>query len=334
MSDFIVSHLNKSQADKQLFSDLSFIIHPLDRIGLLGINGAGKTSLLDCLAGKSSFDGDKNPFSVAGNFKINYLTQEPDFKAENTILESVLDNSLEQARAVKNYEFLLSSLEKNPEDKRLQEKLITAEAEMTTLNAWMIESEVKIILTQLGLPNFFTLISSLSGGQKRRVQLAQALVNPSDLLLLDEPTNHLDVELIEWLQKYLTSTKKTLLFVTHDRYFLDQISTRIFELENGQLYQYKGNYEAYLLEKAQREEQERSSQRKAEKMYQSELVWIRKSPQARTTKQQARIDRFDDLSEKVKVKKQEEDLQINLVSQRLGKKVIEFQNASFAFQEK
>ncbi|HEY0221265.1 ABC-F family ATP-binding cassette domain-containing protein [Lactovum miscens] len=331
MPDFITQHLKKSVGDKLLFSDLRFIIHPLDRIGLLGLNGAGKTTLLDIIEGRVGFDGDMSPFDAPSNFKINYLSQEPSFDPNETILDSVLDDSLPQAKSVKAYEKALSDLIEEPGNEALQTKLSQAEIEITQLDAWNIEAEVKSILTQLGVPNFSRKIGSLSGGQKRRVQLAQALVNPSDLLLLDEPTNHLDVEIINWLQNYLTSSKKTLLFVTHDRYFLDQVATRIFELENSGLQEYKGNYQDYLEQKAIREEQNSASLHKAELLYKSELTWIRKSPQARSTKQQARIDRFDYLADSLKTDKALGEMQINISSQRLGKKVIEFENAGFSF---
>ncbi|GAB2027067.1 ABC-F family ATP-binding cassette domain-containing protein [Lactovum odontotermitis] len=335
MTDFIATNLTKTAGDKTLFNGVSFIIHPLDRIGLLGVNGAGKTTLLDVIAGKNGFDGDISPFGeLPANFKINYLTQEPNFSDSDSILDAILDDSLPQARAIKNYETCLSELAESPAERGLQENLSQAEAEMTQLEAWNAEAEVKTILTKLGLPDEKTKIAVLSGGQKRRVQLAQALINPADLLLLDEPTNHLDIAVIDWLQNYLTSSKKTLLFVTHDRYFLDNVATRVFELEDAQLHEYKGNYQDYLEQKAVRMEQNAASRHKAEQLFKSELVWIRKSPQARATKQQARIDRFDDLSASLKTGAKAEDLQINLTAQRLGKKVIEFEKAGFSYPDK
>ncbi|MDR0299681.1 MAG: ABC-F family ATP-binding cassette domain-containing protein [Streptococcaceae bacterium] len=332
MADFITSNLTKSVGDKTLFDKLSFIIHPLDRIGLLGMNGAGKTTLLDTLAGVMGFDGDQSPFEVPSNFRINYLTQEPDFSDNDSILEAILDESLPQARAIKCYELALAKLTEVPENVKLQEDLAKAEAEITQLDAWNIESEIKTILTKFSLPDESTKIGVLSGGQKRRVQVAQALVNPADLLLLDEPTNHLDVEVIDWLQNYLTASKKTLLFVTHDRYFLDHVATRVFELENAKLLEYKGNYQDYLEQKAIRETELSANRHKAEQLYKSELVWIRKSPQARTTKQQARINRFEDLSGGLKNSQiSGDEMKINLTAQRLGKKVIQFEKAGFSY---
>ena len=327
MADFIAQNLSKSVGEKTVFNKINFIIHDLDRIGLLGVNGTGKTTLLNVISGLSGFDGDRTPFDHPQNYKITYLTQEPDFNPKATILDTVLDDSLPQMRAIKNYEAALLDYENLA-------KLDRAQSEMDALNAWQVEADVKTILTKLQLPDSATLIESLSGGQKRRVQLAQALVNDSDLLLLDEPTNHLDVETIAWLQNYLKNSRRTVLFVTHDRYFLDNVATRIFELEDAGLKEYQGNYQDYLAKKAEDEEREVAASHKAKQLYQSELTWIRKSPQARATKQQARIDRFEDLKESMKTSKNLGDLELNIASSRLGKKVINFKNAAFSYPDR
>lgn len=327
MADFIAQNLSKSVGEKTVFNKINFIIHDLDRIGLLGVNGTGKTTLLNVISGLSGFDGDKSPFDHPQNYKITYLTQEPDFNPKASILDSVLDDSLPQMRAIKNYEAALLDFEN-------LSKLERAQSEMDALNAWQVEADVKTILTKLQLPEATTIIESLSGGQKRRVQLAQALVNDSDLLLLDEPTNHLDVETIAWLQNYLKNSRRTVLFVTHDRYFLDNVATRIFELEDAGLKEYQGNYQDYLAKKAEDEEREAAASHKAKQLYQSELTWIRKSPQARATKQQARIDRFKDLKDSMKTSKNQEDLELNIASSRLGKKVINFKNAGFSYPDR
>ncbi|MDR0297148.1 MAG: ABC-F family ATP-binding cassette domain-containing protein [Streptococcaceae bacterium] len=321
MADFSVQGLTKLIGEKTVFDGLSFLIHPLDRIGLLGVNGTGKTTLLNILSGLTGFDGDVSPFNQPRDFTINYLAQEPDFDGERTILETVLDENLPQMRAIINFEKSLSDLT----------KLEKAQAEMERLSAWQIEADVKSILTKLGLSALTEKIGTLSGGQKRRVQLAQALINPSDLLLLDEPTNHLDVETTLWLQNYLKNAKRTVLFVTHDRYFLDAVATRIFELENAKLQEYQGNYQDYLAQKSARESFETAATHKAQQLYKSELVWIRKSPQARSTKQQARIDRFETLKDSLKTEKITGDMELNIASTRLGKKVIQFQKASFHY---
>ncbi len=327
MADFLASELTKSVGDKTLFDKISFIIHDLDRIGLLGTNGTGKTTLLNTIAGIQGFDGDISPFTHPQDYKITYLTQEPDFDDTASIMDTVLDDSLPQMKAIKRYETALLNIEDLSKFER-------AQSDMDALNAWQVEADVKTVLTKLKLPDFSSKIGSLSGGQKRRVQLAQALVNPSDLLLLDEPTNHLDVDTIAWLQNYLKNSKRTVLFVTHDRYFLDNVATRIFELDKSKLKEYQGNYQDYLAQRAEAEEREAASLHKNQQLYKSELAWIRKSPQARATKQQARIDRFESLKEEVRTDKDLGDVDISLATTRLGKKVINFENAAFAFPER
>lgn len=327
MADFLVSELTKSVGDKTLFDKISFIIHNLDRIGLLGTNGTGKTTLLNTIAGIQGFDGDVSPFTHPQDYKITYLTQEPDFDDTASIMDTVLDDSLPQMKAIKRYEAALLNIEDLSKFER-------AQSDMDALNAWQVEADVKTVLTKLKLPDFSSKIGSLSGGQKRRVQLAQALVNPSDLLLLDEPTNHLDVDTIAWLQNYLKNSKRTVLFVTHDRYFLDNVATRIFELDKSKLKEYQGNYQGYLAQRAEAEEREAASLHKNQQLYKSELAWIRKSPQARATKQQARIDRFESLKEDVRTDKDLGDVDISLATTRLGKKVINFENAAFAFPDR
>lgn len=327
MADFLVSELTKSVGDKTLFDKISFIIHNLDRIGLLGTNGTGKTTLLNTIAGIQGFDGDVSPFTHPQDYKITYLTQEPDFDDTASIMDTVLDDSLPQMKAIKRYEAALLNIEDLSKFER-------AQSDMDALNAWQVEADVKTVLTKLKLPDFSSKIGSLSGGQKRRVQLAQALVNPSDLLLLDEPTNHLDVDTIAWLQNYLKNSKRTVLFVTHDRYFLDNVATRIFELDKSKLKEYQGNYQDYLAQRAEAEEREAASLHKNQQLYKSELAWIRKSPQARATKQQARIDRFENLKEDVRTDKDLGDVDISLATTRLGKKVINFENAAFAFPDR
>lgn len=327
MADFLVSELTKSVGDKTLFDKISFIIHNLDRIGLLGTNGTGKTTLLNTIAGVQGFDGDVSPFTHPQDYKITYLTQEPDFDDTASIMDTVLDDSLPQMKAIKRYEAALLNIEDLSKFER-------AQSDMDALNAWQVEADVKTVLTKLKLPDFSSKIGSLSGGQKRRVQLAQALVNPSDLLLLDEPTNHLDVDTIAWLQNYLKNSKRTVLFVTHDRYFLDNVATRIFELDKSKLKEYQGNYQDYLAQRAEAEEREAASLHKNQQLYKSELAWIRKSPQARATKQQARIDRFESLKEDIRTDKDLGDVDISLATTRLGKKVINFENAAFAFPDR
>ncbi|WP_155719791.1 ABC-F family ATP-binding cassette domain-containing protein, partial [Streptococcus cristatus] len=329
MSDFIVEKLTKSVGDKTVFQEISFIIHDLDRIGLIGVNGTGKTTLLDVLSGKSGFDGDVYPFSAKSDYKISYLTQEPVFDEEKTVLDTVLSSDLREMQLIREYELLMAAY-----DEAKQARLDKVMAEMDSLHAWEIESQVKTVLSKLGISNLAAKISQLSGGLRRRVQLAQVLLSEADLLLLDEPTNHLDIDTIEWLTNFLKNSKKTVLFITHDRYFLDNISTRIFELDGGSLIEYQGNYQDYVWLKAEQDERDAALLHKKQQLYKQELSWMRRQPQARATKQQARINRFHDLKSDLAGQTNQTDLEMNFETSRIGKKVIEFQDVDFAYRDK
>lgn len=329
MSDFIVEHLTKSVGDKTVFRDISFIIHDFDRIGIIGVNGTGKTTLLDVISGRLGFDGDVSPFSAKNGYKIAYLTQEPEFDDNKTILDTVLSSDLREMTLIKTYETLMANY-----DEVNQDKLEKVMAEMDSLDAWAIESEVKTVLTKLGLEDLSQKVGDLSGGLRRRVQLAQVLLNDADLLLLDEPTNHLDIDTIAWLTNYLKTSKKTVLFITHDRYFLDNVATRIFELANSQLTEYQGNYQDYVRLRAEQDERDVATLHKKKQLYKQELAWMRTQPQARATKQQARINRFNDLKADLSGTIQSTELEINFETSRIGKKVINFENVSFAFPDK
>ena len=329
MSDFIVEKLSKSVGDKTVFKDISFIIHDLDRIGLIGVNGTGKTTLLDVLSGVSGFDGDVSPFSAKNDYKIGYLTQDPDFDDSKTVLDTVLSSDLKEIQLIREYELIMLNYS---EDK--QAPLERVMAEMDSLQAWEIESQVKTVLSKLGIQDLSTPVGELSGGLRRRVQLAQVLLGNHDLLLLDEPTNHLDIATIEWLTLFLKNSKKTVLFITHDRYFLDALSTRIFELDRAGLTEYQGNYQDYVRLKAEQDERDAALLHKKEQLYKQELAWMRRQPQARATKQQARINRFHDLKKEVSGGVADTDLTMNFETSRIGKKVIEFQDVSFAYENK
>ncbi|HEM3613337.1 TPA: ABC-F family ATP-binding cassette domain-containing protein [Streptococcus suis] len=329
MSDFIVEHLTKSVGDKTVFADLSFIIHQGDRIGIIGVNGTGKTTLLDVLSGRIGFDGDVSPFRTKNAYKIAYLTQEPDFDDSKTVLDTVLSSDLRETQLIREYELLLSHY-----DEASQARLEKVMAEMDSLNAWEIESQVKTVLSKLGLTDLNKTVAELSGGLRRRVQLAQVLLGNADLLLLDEPTNHLDIDTIEWLTTFLKNTKKSVLFITHDRYFLDNVTTRIFELDRASLTEYQGNYQDYVLLKAEQDERDAALRHKKEQLYKQELAWMRRQPQARATKQQARINRFHDLKGDLANKIDDSELEINFETSRIGKKVINFENVSFSYPDK
>lgn len=329
MSDFIVEKLTKSVGDKTVFRDISFIIHDLDRIGIIGVNGTGKTTLLDVISGDLGFDGDVSPFSTKSDYKIAYLTQEPNFEEDKTVLETVLSSDLREMALIKEYEALM--VDYSEENQSRLEKVM---AEMDSLDAWTIESEVKTVLSKLGISDLTQKVGALSGGLRRRVQLAQVLLGDADLLLLDEPTNHLDIDTIAWLTNFLKTSKKTVLFITHDRYFLDNVATRIFELDNASLTEYQGNYQDYVRLRAEQDERDAASLHKKKQLYKQELAWMRTQPQARATKQQARINRFNDLKANLSGSTNSTDLEMNFETSRIGKKVVNFENVDFSFPGK
>lgn len=328
MSDFIVEKLTKSVGDKTVFKEISFIIHDLDRIGIIGVNGTGKTILLDVVSERIGFDGDVSPFTKANGYKMAYLTQEPEFDDSKTVLDTVLSSDLREMALIREYETLMADYSEDN-----QARLEKVMAEMDSLDAWSIESEVKTVLSKLGLSDLSQKVGDLSGGLRRRVQLAQVLLNDADLLLLDEPTNHLDIDTIAWLTNFLKSSKKTVLFITHDRYFLDNVATRIFELDQANLIEYQGNYQDYVRLKAEQDERDAAALHKKKQLYKQELAWMRTQPQARATKQQARINRFKDLKGEVHQTVNNDDLEINFETSRIGKKVINFEHVDFAYED-
>lgn len=328
MSDFIVEKLTKSVGDKTVFKEISFIIHDLDRIGIIGVNGTGKTTLLDVVSERIGFDGDVSPFTKANGYKIAYLTQEPEFDDNKTVLDTVLSSDLREMALIREYETLMADY--SEENQARLEKVM---AEMDSLDAWSIESEVKTVLSKLGLSDLSQKVGDLSGGLRRRVQLAQVLLNDADLLLLDEPTNHLDIDTIAWLTNFLKSSKKTVLFITHDRYFLDNVATRIFELDQANLIEYQGNYQDYVRLKAEQDERDAAALHKKKQLYKQELAWMRTQPQARATKQQARINRFKELKGEVHQTVNNDDLEINFETSRIGKKVVNFEHVDFAYED-
>lgn len=328
MSDFIVEKLTKSVGDKTVFKEISFIIHDLDRIGIIGVNGTGKTTLLDVVSERIGFDGDVSPFTKANGYKIAYLTQEPEFDDGKTVLDTVLSSDLREMALIREYETLVADyFEDN------QSRLEKVMAEMDSLDAWSIESEVKTVLSKLGLSDLSQKVGDLSGGLRRRVQLAQVLLNDADLLLLDEPTNHLDIDTIAWLTNFLKSSKKTVLFITHDRYFLDSVATRIFELDQANLIEYQGNYQDYVRLKAEQDERDAAALHKKKQLYKQELAWMRTQPQARATKQQARINRFKELKGEVHQTLNNDDFEINFETSRIGKKVVNFEHVDFVYED-
>ncbi|WKK07426.1 ABC-F family ATP-binding cassette domain-containing protein [Enterococcus lactis] len=333
MKELKVTDLKKTYGEKDLFDQISFLIHEKDRIGLIGTNGTGKTSLLNIIAGIDSGDGDRQTVFYPTDYRIGYLSQAAEFSDELTVLQAVFQGNSPLIQTVRAYEEALIELGENGEDPNVQKRYAKAEEQMNKEDAWTTDTNAKIILQKLGISELDKKINTLSGGQKKRVSLAQVLIDEPDLLLLDEPTNHLDYQAIEWLENYLKQYRGALLMVTHDRYFLDRVANRIFELSFGKLYEYKGNYEAYVLEKAERDRVEVEQEEKRKRLYKQELAWMMAGVQARGTKQQARINRFEDLKENLYQVNQEDDLELNLATQRLGKKVLEIKDGSYRIND-
>lgn len=324
-----VSELTKTYGDKTLFDQISFLIHERDRVGLIGVNGTGKTSLLTILSGKENGDGDKQTVFYPTNYRIGYLSQNTTFNPEQTVLEAVFQGESEKLKTVKRYEEALLALEYHGNREDIQREYTLAEEAMNEQDAWLTDTNAKIILQKLGIQQLDKKMKSLSGGQQKRVGLAQVLIDEPDLLLLDEPTNHLDYEAIQWLEGYLNQYRGALLMVTHDRYFLDRVTNRIFELSFGKLHEYQGNYEAYILERAERERVEGEQEQKRKQLYKQELAWMRAGAKARTTKQQARINRFEDLKENLHQVKTNGEVEIDIATKRLGKKVLEIKDGQY-----
>lgn len=320
-----VESISKSYTEKQLLNNISFGINEGDKIGLIGINGTGKTTLLKIIAGVEQ--PDEGRVIKGSSVAIEYLPQNPDFDPEGVVLEQIFRGHSPIMKVIREYQEAVQ----NPDTPN--ERIIKLTHDMDAMNAWNIENEAKAVLTKLGITDFKAKVGTLSGGQKKRIALAAALINPSDLLILDEPTNHLDNDTIDWLEQYLNKRKGALLMITHDRYFLDRVVNEMIELDRGSLYVYKGNYSDFLEKKAAREEIETANEKKRQGLLRKELAWIRRGAKARTTKQKARIDRFEQLQEKA-VTCTDERLEISVASSRLGKKVIELEHISKSYGEK
>lgn len=331
MQTLRIENLTKTYGDKTLFQDASFIINEHDRIGLIGTNGSGKTTFLNAISGFEP--ADSGELIAPNNYRISYLKQQPELDPEKTIMEAVFDGAAPVFQTIKHYEQALTAYSNDPENEKLQKSYDEAEAKMNQEDAWSADSDIKTILTQLHINDWHQKIKTLSGGQVKRVGLAQVLIQEPDLLILDEPTNHLDFDSIAWLENYLASYKGALLVVTHDRYFLDQIANQIIELSFGKLYFYTGNYQDFVDQKAKRVERELTAEHKQQQLYKKELAWMRTGAKARTTKQQARINSFNELKENLNKVQVDGKVDINLGQQRLGKKVLELKHASLSLDE-
>lgn len=330
MNYLSIESLSKSFGDKVLFENINFGLNKGKRIALVAKNGAGKSTLLKIITGKEIADAGKVTFRK--EISITYLDQNPDFGDTKTVLEAIYNTNNPLLKAVKDYEHALKAFEAEYNDTTSDnlEKCTTA---MEDLEAWDVESKVQEVVARLNINFLDKKIETLSGGQKKRVALAKVLIDEPDLLMLDEPTNHLDVEMIEWLENYLVSRDLTLLLVTHDRFFLDNVCDEIIELDGGGLHHYKGTFQYFIEKKAEREASENSSIDKAKNLYKRELQWVRKMPKARGTKAKYRVDSFEKVKEKAFSKKNEDKLELGLKMSRIGGKILEFNHIKKAFGE-
>ena len=303
-----------------LLNQISLGIDQEDKLGVIGINGAGKTTLLKIIGEKEQSDSGK--IIKSSGLSIGYMAQNPYFEDNLTIIEQIFKEDSYIMNLLRNYEKTSYDLNKEPNNIKLQKELMVLTEKMDEQKAWSKERELKTILTKLGIADFNAKIRNLSGGQKKRISLAQALITPTDLLILDEPTNQLDYKTITWLEQYLNKRKGALLMVTHDRYFLNRICNGILEVEKGNIYRYKANYETYCLLKEQREESKQATERKKQSLYKKEEKWMQQGAKARSTKQKARIERFESLKETT-IEKDTQEIKLNVAKTRMGKKVIE-----------
>ncbi|HNW70799.1 MAG TPA: ABC-F family ATP-binding cassette domain-containing protein [Bacteroidales bacterium] len=334
MNYLSVENLTKTYGEKILFEDITFGVDKGQKVALIARNGTGKTTLLNILAGKEIPDGGK--VIVRNDIRITYLEQNPDLDSKLSVIDSLLNSENEFILAIKNYESILeeinihnSSLSKNYE--LLTKQLEQAIQKMDGLNAWDFETRIKEVLSRLKISNIKQNVGELSGGQRKRLALAKALIEDTDLMILDEPTNHLDIEMIEWLEEFLSKQNLSIILVTHDRYFLDNVCDEIMELDSTSLYRYKGKYSYYLEKKAERVEIEKTELERARNLYRKELEWMRRMPQARTTKSKARIEAFSGLQQKASKRIETENLDLRITETRIGGKILEMNNVTKSF---
>lgn len=328
MNILTANNISKSYVEKKLFKNISFTINNGDKVGLIGINGTGKSTLLKIISGYETADlGDIN---IPNGINIEHLDQNPKFDSQSTVLQQIFKSNSPSIKLIKKYQETLKTIEENPKDETLQKQLLKLTNEINNLNAWDMESQVKTVLTKLGVTDFNKKMGTLSGGQRKRVALASALLSPCDLLILDEPTNHMDNKSIDWLEDYLKIRKGALLMVTHDRYFLDRVVNKTMELDHGKIYTYTGNYSQFIEKKIERKNLESAIERKKQNLYKKELKWIKSGVKARGTKQKARIQRFEELKNS-KVNIDDSKIDISVGYSRLGKKIIQMKGISKSF---
>ncbi|MBC7474950.1 MAG: ABC-F family ATP-binding cassette domain-containing protein, partial [Candidatus Sericytochromatia bacterium] len=325
-----VDKLSKSQGNKQLFKNISFGIEESQKIALIGVNGCGKSTLLKIIADKDH--SDSGDVILRKGVKINFLEQIPIFKPDDTIIEHIFSSDSPKVQLIKNYELCCEKINKNYTEE-LQEELKNLTEQLDSLDAWHYESEIKSVLSELGLNDFSIKMNTLSGGMLKKVALAQSLIDDVNLLILDEPTNHLDIDTIQWLQSYLQKTNKAILLVTHDRYLVDDICTDIYEIDHNGIYQYNGNYSYYIEKKAELENSFLQEEQRIKSVLRVELEWLKRGAKARSTKQKARIDRANTMINREKYKADEE-IELSISGRRLGKKILEVENISKSYSGK
>ncbi len=330
MNLITLENISKSYSEKTLLENISLGINEGEKIGIIGVNGTGKSTLLKIIAGAEI--PDNGNITKANRVRIEYLPQNPDYDENLTVLEQVFKGTSDEMKLMLEYQETLDALSKDFND-NLNNKLIQLQEKIDSLNLWDLESEAKVVLTKLGIDDFSKKVRELSGGQRKRVSLASALITPCELLILDEPTNHLDNDTITYLEEYLNSRRGSLVMITHDRYFLDRVSNRIVELDKGRLFSYDGNYSDFLEKKMERLALESSMEEKRQSLIKKELAWVRRGAKARTTKQKSRLQRFDDLVNK-DTYSSDEKIDISVGSTRLGKKIIELHHISKSFGSK
>ncbi|QAY67109.1 ABC-F family ATP-binding cassette domain-containing protein [Paenibacillus protaetiae] len=326
-----VEHITKSYGEKMLFEDVNFGVEDGDKIGIIGVNGTGKSTFLKVIAGIEP--PDSGSISIGNRVTVRMLAQDPVFTPGETALEHVLGGDSPQLKAVREHAAAMEALELNPGDAALQQRVVAANQKMDELDAWQLESDAKTALSKLGIYDSGVRVDTMSGGQRKRVAMAAALLQPSDILILDEPTNHIDNESVAWLESMLQKRRGALLMITHDRYFLDRVSNRVIELDKGKAHFYEANYSRFLELKLEREEREAASEAKRQNLLRNELAWIRRGAKARSTKQKARIDRFEDLK-KQGPQAGSGKLDISVASTRLGRKIVELEGVSKSFGER
>lgn len=331
MKTLSVNKLQQSVGARTLYQDVSFKINTADRIGLIGLNGVGKTTLLNSLIDQQLLR--QKVIEHPHDYQISYLRQTPQFDKSLTVIEAILQGEEPLYVTVRRYEQVLNQYSRQPEDTQIAKRFFQTQEDMDRIDGWEFQASVETILTKLGIKDFNQTIGQLSGGQQRRVALAQVLVSTADLLILDEPTNHLDEDAISWLETFLKNYRGAVIFVTHDRYFLNTVANRILEINRQQVTEYSGNYEAYVAQKAKNEAAWAATRQHQRNLYRHELKWMRAGVQARGTKQNARVARFQKLSQQIRTSNLDSNqkLTIDLKQQRLGKDVFELQNAALSF---